>query len=195
MTIRIDQVGEAVAAIGLPQAPKSGRLRSLADRLQGFAEGAQRFAESDPSDAAMLGTYVFTVANHTLTLARQRIGKLDALCRDARKIARDGATLHKSIQELVARISWLLDGWEFLIALWDSVKDEPSAIKRTTITDISGQLPVIPRDEISASAENLDLDAIRRLQRRWVRGNQDWRSGSLDMEAVMRLESVKAAMS
>jgi hypothetical protein len=89
----------------------------------------------------------------------------------------------------------LLDGWEFLIALWESVKDEPSALKRTTITDMSGQLPLIPKEEISVSAENLDLDAIRRLQKRWVRGNQDWRTGFPDMDAVMRLESVKAAMS
>ncbi len=195
MTSRIDRIGEVVAAIGLPQSPKSGRLRGLADRLQGFAQGAQRFAESDPSDAALLGTYVSTVANHTLTLAHQRVGKLDAICRDARRMARDATNLEKSIQELVARISWLLDGWEFLIALWESMKDEPSALKRTTITDMSGQLPLIPKEEISVSAENLDLDAIRRLQRRWVRGNQDWRTGFPDMDAVMRLESVKAAMS
>ncbi len=195
MTSRIDRIGDVVAAIGLPQSPKSGRLRGLADRLQSFAQGAQRFAESDPSDAAMLGTYVFTVANHTLTLAQQRIGKLDTALRDARQLAHDASNLDKSIQELVARISWLLDGWEFLIGLWESVKQEPSAIKRTTITDMSGQLPLIPREEVSLSAEDVDLDAVRRLQKRWVKGNQDWRTGFLDMDAVMRVEAVKAAMS
>lgn len=195
MTTRIDQIGEAVAAIGLPQAPKMGRLKSLADRLQSFAQEAQLFAEADASNAAALGTYVCTVANHTLALAQQRIGNLEAVCRDTQQIARDASKLLKSIQEMVARISWLLDGWEFLIVLWESVKDEPLAIKRTTISDISGQVPVIPRDEIRASAERPDLDAIWRLQKRWVRVNQDWRTGFLDIDAVMRLEAMKAKMS
>ncbi|MFY8093479.1 MAG: hypothetical protein ACOVN0_08365 [Niveispirillum sp.] len=194
MSARVDQLGEAVAPVGLPQAPRSGRLRAMADRLYSFAQGTQHFADTDPSEAAMLGTYVATVANHTLTLARQRIGKLDAACRDARQIVNDAPTLYKSIQEYVARISWLLDGWEFLIAMWESVKDEPSATKQTTITDISRLLPMIPREEISAATESLDLDAIQRMQKKWVRVNQDWRTGVLDMDAVMRLESLKAAM-
>lgn len=194
MTTRVDQIGEAVAPVGLPQAPKSGRLRSLADRLQAFAQGTQHFADTDPSEAAMLGTYVATVANHTLTLARQRIGKLDAACRDARQIVNDAPKLHRVIQESVGRISWLLDGWEFLIAMWESVKDEPSATKQTSITDISRLLPMIPKEEISAATDALDLDAIQRLQKKWVRVNQDWRTGVLDMDAVMRLESLKAAM-
>jgi len=194
MTTRVDQIGEAVAPVGLPQAPKSGRLRALADRLQAFAQGAQHFADTDLSEAAMLGNYISTVANHTLTLSRQRIGKLDAACRDARQIVNDAPKLHRVIEESVARISWLLDGWEFLIAMWESVKDEPSATKQTTITDISRLLPMIPKEEISAATESLDLDAIQRLQKKWVRVNQDWRTGVLDMDAVMRLEALKTAM-
>lgn len=194
MAARVDMLGEAVAPVGLPQAPKSGRLRALADRLQAFAQTTQLFADTDPSDVAMLGTYVSTVANHTLTLARQRIGKLDAACRDAKQIVNDAPTLLKSIDEFVARISWLLDGWEFLIAMWESVKDEPPATRQTTITDISRLLPLIPREEISHATDQLDLEAIARMQKKWVRVNQDWRTGVLDMDAVMRLEALKAAM-
>ncbi len=194
MTMRVDELGEAVSPVGLPQAPKGGRLRALADRLQAFAQTTQLFADTDPSDMAMLGAYVSTVANHTLTLARQRISKLDAACRDARQIVNDAPKLLKSIQEFVARISWLLDGWEFLIAMWDSVKDEPAATRQTTITDISRLLPLIPREEISHATDQLDLEAIARMQKKWVRVNQDWRTGVLDMDAVMRLEALKAAM-
>lgn len=194
MTHRVDQLGEAVSPVGLPQAPKSGRLRALADRLQAFAQTTQLFADTDPSDVAMLGAYVSTVANHTLTLARQRIGKLDTACRDAKHIVNDAPKLLQTIQEFVARISWLLDGWEFLIAMWDSVKDEPPATRQTTITDISRLLPLIPREEISHATDQLDLEAIARMQKKWVRVNQDWRTGVLDMDAVMRLEALKAAM-
>lgn len=194
MTVRVDQMGESVAPVGLPQAPKAGRLRALADRLNAFAQSAQHFADTDPSEAAMLGSYVATVANHTLTLARQRIGRLDAVCRDAKQIVNDAPKLNREIQEYVARISWLLDGWEFLIAMWESVKDEPSASKQTMITDISRLLPMIPKEEISSATEALDMDAVQRMQKRWVRVNQDWRTGVLDMDAVMRLEALKTAM-
>lgn len=194
MSHRVDQLGEAVAPVGLPQAPKSGRLRVLADRLQAFAQSAQHFADTDPSDVAILGSYVSTVANHTLTLARQRIGKLDAACRDARQIVNDAPTLHKTIQESVGRISWLLDGWEFLVAMWESVKDDAPSTRQTSITDISRLLPMIPREEISHATDQLDMEAIARMQKKWVRVNQDWRTGVLDMDAVMRLEALKTAM-
>lgn len=194
MTTRVDQLGEAVAPVGLPQAPKAGHLRSLAERLGGFAQSTQHFADTDPSDVAMLGAYVGTVANHTLTLARQRIAKLDNACRDARQIVNDVPRLLTAINEYVGRISWLLDGWDFLIAMWEAVKDEPPAARQTAISDISRLLPLIPKEEVSHATEQLDLDAIARLQRRWVRVNQDWRTGVLDMDAVMRLESLKAAM-
>jgi len=74
------------------------------------------------------------------------------------------------------------------------VKDEPPATRQTTITDISRLLPLIPKEEVGHAAEQLDLDAVARMQRRWVRVNQDWRTGVLDMDAVMRLESFKVAM-
>jgi hypothetical protein len=194
MTARVDQLGEAVAPVGLPLAPKAGRLRGLAERLNSFAQSTQHFADTDLSEVAILGAYVSTVANHTLTLARQRIGKLDAACSDARQIVNDTPKLLNAIKEYVGRLSWLLDGWDFLIAMWEAVKEEPPATRQITINDISRLLPLIPKEEIGYATEQLDLEAIARQQRRWVRVNQDWRTGVLDMDAVMRLESLKAAM-
>ena len=37
----------------------------------------------------------------------------------------------------------------------------------------------------------VDLGAV---QRRWVRANEDWRSGRLDMAQVRRIESVRASV-
>lgn len=194
MTARVDQLGEAVAPVGLPQAPMPGRLRALADKLQGFAESAKAWSETDLSDAAMLGAYVSLVANHTLALARQRIGKLDGVCRDAKNIVHDAPKLRIAIMESVGRISWLLDGWEFLIASWNAAQDAGPSERQTAMSDISRLLPLIPKEEVNHAWEAMDMDAIARMQRRWVRVNQDWRTGVLDMDAVMRLEAIKTAM-
>jgi hypothetical protein len=61
------------------------------------------------------------------------------------------------------------------------------------ISDTFPLLPVIPKDQLEAVSEKR-INALSVIQRRWVRGNEDWRSGMLDYEQVQRIENRKAEM-
>lgn len=195
LALRVDDLGAVVAPVGLPQCPRLGRLRQVAHRLQRFTEQMQDWSERELSDAAPLGAHCANVARHTLGLVQQRLTRLDGMCQDAMQIVHDAPRLRGEMADQVTRIAWLLDGWDFLLILWENVQNANPAARREMVCDISRLLPAIPREEVATVlTATLDVDTINRLQRRWVRGNQDWRTGVLDLDAVMRLEAVKAAM-
>jgi hypothetical protein len=195
LALRVDDLGAVVAPVGLPQCPRPGRLRLLTLRLQRFTDQMQEWSELELSDAAPLGAHCATVARHTLGLVQQRLAKLDGMCQDATQIVHDAPRLHGEMTDQVTRIAWLLDGWDFLLVLWENVQNATPAARREMVGDISRLLPAIPREEVAPVLTfALDIETIIRLQRRWVRVNQDWRTGVLDLDAVMRLEAVKAAM-
>lgn len=195
LTERVDRLGMAMAPVGLPMAPKPGRLRRLAARLTQFADAAEAWSQAEPSDAAPLGAHAAATARHTLGLATACTDQLDALWTDVRALVMRADGGSAAVEAQVTRLSWLLDGWDFLIALWEQAAEADAAGRVTAMVELCRLLPVMPRSEgVVMTAALLDKDGLVRLQRRWVRGNEDWRTGTLDMDAVMRLEAVKAAM-
>lgn len=192
LSTAVERLGEAVAPVGLPQCPQSGRLRALATRLDEFCNDLERWSNLDISDASELADFIAGVARHTLELVKMRLVQLDKVCADPKQIIHDEPRFRAAIMTHVSRISWLLDGWDFILAMWDSVRDTPGEPQQTMVADISRLVPVIPKEEIAMAADSFDMDALAKIQRRWVRMNEDWRTGALDMPAVMRMESLKA---
>lgn len=192
---RVDDLGAVVAPVGLSQCPRPGRLRILALRLEAFAAELTEWAEGDGSDAAPLGAHCAALVRQTLAQVQQRIGRLDVLCRDPMQIVHDASRLRQEVADQVGRIAWLLDGWDFLLILWDNVRHGTPSAKRELLGELSYMIPAIPREEIGpVLTATADIETINRLQRRWVRGSQDVGTGVLDLEAVMRIEAFKAAM-
>lgn len=195
LTERVDRLGLLMAPAGLPMAPKPGRLRRLAARLGQFADAAEAWSAAEPSDAAPLGAHAAALARHTLSLVTDCTGALDGLWADVRALVMRAEAGAAAVEAQVTRLSWLLDGWDFLLALWEQAAEADAAGRIAAMMELARLLPVVPRAEgVVMEAALLDKDGLVRLQRRWVRGNEDWRTGTLDMDAVMRLEAVKAAM-
>lgn len=191
---RVERLGTAVAPVGLPQAGQPGRLRTLLTRLEAFEASVTQWAETDVSDVAILARYSGEVARHTVMLARERRGRLDALCGQPKQVIHEEARFMAAIGEQVGKLSWLMDGWDFIIALWEQARLKPLETQQTTLSEISRLVPAVPREESSWSAEGFDPETLEKIQRRWVRMNEDWRTGAFDMDAVMRIETIKAAV-
>jgi hypothetical protein len=194
MGTRVETLGTALAPVGLPQSSQLGRLRTLMRRLGSFRSTVDTWSEIDVSDAAMLGRYAASVSEHTLALCRQRLDQLDRVCAQPKQAVHDEPRFRAAVVQHVDRLSWLLDGWEYIVALWDSVIDKPGEPQQTAIAEIYRLIPMVPKEEAVWSVSNLDPEMLNKIQRRWVRTGEDWRTGALDMEAVMRVEQLKSAM-
>jgi hypothetical protein len=92
---------------------------------------------------------------------------------------------------MASRLSWLLDGWEFIIGLWCSLADQPVDEQRDGVANLMRVLPLIPRNE---SEEDEDDGKKRHelFQRKRLQAHIDWRTGKYDVELVSRIEQIKA---
>jgi hypothetical protein len=190
---RIEVLTRSTFTVGLPWAPTPGRLRRLLGDLDAFAESLTQWQSRDVTAAAEVGRFGAAVALHTTTLARVTMGESDALIRNVLSIMRNWERDAKIISGHMSRLAWLLDGWSYIVALWTSVENEPHERQRDTILEMARLIPVMPR-EISEWTESGLEQESKSIQRKWVRLNQDWRTGRNLHDMVARNEVLKGAM-
>lgn len=190
---RIEVLTRSTFTVGLPWAPTPGRLRRLLGDLDTFAESLTQWQSRDVTAAAEVGRFAAAVAVHTTTLARVTMGESDSLMRNVLSIMRNWERDAKIISGQMSRLAWLLDGWSYIVALWTSVESEPHERQRDTILEMARLIPVMPREISEWTDSGLDQES-KSIQRKWVRLNQDWRTGRNLMEAVARNEVLKGAM-
>jgi len=190
---RIESLSSLIAPIGLPHAPEPGRLRALTDELLQFRDGVREWTTAMPDEVAQLGEFEAKIAELTNTLATKAVKSVDS---ETEALAAMLRTWEKRIAQLnheVRQLAWLLDGWDYLIAMFRDVSDKSDKERQTMVADSFPLLPVIPREQLEVVNEK-QMGALSIIQRRWVRGNEDWRSGVLDYEQVQRIETRKAEL-
>jgi hypothetical protein len=190
---RIEMLTRSTFTVGLPWAPAPGRLRRLLGDLDAFAESLTQWQSRDVTAAAEVGRFAASVALHTTTLARVTMGESDALIRNVLSIMRNWERDSKIISAQMSRLAWLLDGWSYIVALWTSVESEPHERQRDTILEMARLIPVMPREISEWTESGLEQEA-KSIQRKWVRLNQDWRTGRNLIDLVARNEVLKGAM-
>ena len=92
----------------------------------------------------------------------------------------------------VTRLSWLLDGWDYVIGYAKGADDWAGEELWTHLDILAKMLPIVPRDELTEKGD-APLKYAENVQRRRVTALQDWRTGALDQEMARRLESAKLA--
>lgn len=189
---RVEELSVQLAPVGLSQAPRPGRLRSLITRLKAFEKSIVAWGIAETTEAAGLASFIAECAIQTMGLAENRLARLDKLFKKTRDVVVGGNKVSKEIDHTLMTLSWLLDGWDYICQLWEDSSDQSEDMQRIAICEIFRIAPMIPSEELAVN-EPVDMEDLKRVQRRWVRGNQDWRTGGLDYDAVRRIETLKAS--
>lgn len=187
---RIAELAVLMESIGLATSPKPARLRRLMRDLQGFRDSMTDWATDNVSEAAPIGGFCAEVAEHTVNHARNVIGQLDQAMASFETLLRQWETKRPQIRKASSRLSWLLDGWEYLILLWSDALTQDRYSQDMAVHDIFRVIPLLPRDE-GRIDQSLMADKLINSQKRSVRAYVDWRSGQLDVDLVMRIETLK----
>ncbi|MEI6986534.1 MAG: hypothetical protein WCK65_10425 [Rhodospirillaceae bacterium] len=190
---RVEALSAMIAPIGVPQAPEPGRLRALADELMLYRDTVSQWSMVMPGEIAQLGAFQAEIAGLTNVIATNTVGRIDT---DTEALAVMLKTWEKKSLKLdieIKQLAWLLDGWDFLIAAFRDANEKGNEERQAMITNTFPLLPIIPTDHLECVSEN-NIQALGVLRGRWVRKNEDWRSGVLDLDQVRRLENSKALM-
>ncbi len=185
----IEGWGEVLAPAGFARAPLPARFRRLARRIADFGSQIGEWGLSEHEDAAYMARFAADLARLTVSVADLGFADLERLQRKPLDILRDWTAGKAAVSDAVDRISWTLDGWDFILILWaDAMAAEERAAQRSTVADIFRLLPLMPEGEISAAARRPDSDVSTKRRVRVMHG---WQTDALDDEIVQRLERYK----
>jgi len=190
---RIETLSSLLEPVGLADAPEPGRLRRLGGEIRRLSQELRYWSSTTLADVAALGLFTADHAERTGALVEQALGQLDGDLGDMALVLRDWSGRSGRLNRSVLRLQFLLDGWDYLVGLWREAKGRQETDLPAVVADLFRLAPIIPKNEMPelSSQQIADLSAV---QRRWVRANEDWRTGRLDMAQVRRIESVRATV-
>lgn len=178
----VEDLASPFAGIGLGPQAEDARLPRLQREVARLAHEAGQAAATGCEEARMVAqaaTVLARAGGEILRAARARAGDVARLVRDW---SRDPANV---VLELT-RAEWLFDGW-----------DRPCASRRQLSSDgawraLAAQLPTVPGEVASWSAEFRTVAAdMRRMQRRPASA-EDWRMGVALADLVAENEKTLA---
>jgi hypothetical protein len=192
---RMGCLAETLSFLGLGSFGKPGRLRILLRDLIDFGQSMAVRAKRTKGDVAEFFTFATEVAEHTVALADNILIALDRSLESLDRIVRGWEDQFPRMERRVARLSWLLDGWEYPIAFAKDVDNWAGEDLWLNLETLGRMLPMVPRGEKEDGAEDEHNSRfLNMMQRRRVYAQQDWRTGNLDHELVRRLEDAKSRM-
>ncbi|HEX6957629.1 MAG TPA: hypothetical protein VF194_06540 [Ferrovibrio sp.] len=185
---RLQSWGLLLAPIGLPGMPKPSRLRRLAGGIMSFADRLSDWAETDKSDAADLARGIVKVAYFTADFADDLMASVLRPVDYADRVLSNWDKALLNLHRDLERLWWTVDGWEFIILLWQDAERQDRDTQRAAVTEIYRILPIIPEKE---AANRPNAQAMQENNRMQVRALEGWNSGVLDIEMIRRVEAVK----
>ncbi|CAO3433987.1 hypothetical protein [Azospirillum endophyticum] len=188
---RLADVAAVAAPVGLALSPRPGRLtRGLTD-LKEFRDSMIGWARDVPGDASPVAEFCAEVAQHTIAIGDKVLVDFHRRLEAIGPLMRDWDDAFIRVRSQAVRMAWLLDGWSHITAAWEVAQAEDRQQQAATVNDLFRILPLLPRRE---SARDLVEDAkqVEAAHRRSVRMLEDWRTGRMDIDAIRRIEAVKA---
>jgi hypothetical protein len=187
---RIELLARLLVAVGLKDMGETGRLRVLRERFLKFRLSMDEWAEFEPTDLSELGTFASAVAGSTMWQVDRVLGPLDKSLKDMPLVILEWAKRIKPVAQLVTRLAWLLDGWDFIFAFWEQVEEAPIEEQREAIVRVLRVLPLIPRNETDSDEDEFN-QRYRQLQDRQPQSGADWRTSRQEIDQTSRIEAAK----
>src|SRR3546814_16133562 len=103
-----------------------------------------RRSQADPDGLSFLAA---DVAKLTLVVGQPVVAEVDSYAADLGATLAAWRTTEPAIRERVDRLSWLLDGWEHVLAIWDGAVESPIWEQVEAMEEIVRMLPLFPKKE------------------------------------------------
>ena len=188
---RLADIAAVTAPVGLARSPRPGRLTRGLNDLKAFRDSMTGWARDVPSDAAPVAQFCAEVAQHTIAIGDKVLGDFHRRVEAIGPLMRDWDSEIVRVRAQAGRMAWLLDGWSHITGAWEVAQAEDHHQQAATVNDLFRILPLLPRKESSRDFVE-DAKQVKLAHRRSVRMLEDWRTGQMDIDAIRRIEAVKA---
>jgi len=178
-------LAQVLAPVGFAKGMDLSRFRRLLAELEALAQSFQSWGEAERSSIGDCAIEAAELASQTALLADRIIAQFDKRTEHPRWMLGDWQQEAAMISAISNRLSWLLDGWDYIVAIWAQALSENIAAQRETMAQLMPAIPLIPRSEVAALS---DMPAIPSLPPALGRLSR----GPIDIDMVSRLELAKA---
>jgi hypothetical protein len=183
---------DMVAPVGLAAMPQECRLRRLLKDLEQFKSMISGWGERTNADTDGFGTLTGEVARLTIEIAYEIVWSIDDYVGQMPNTLRNWAQNEPELKELLDRLSWVLDGWEHVLAIWNASADGPIYQQAEALAEMVRMLPLVPKKELDA-LKSQAWGKLENAMRSHVRQLQGWQTGETDLELALRIEKRRAA--
>lgn len=187
----LEEWSDTMAAMGLPDVPMKTRYRRMRDNLREFATSILEWARNDRSESAQGAKLVGQVAEATLILLDLEFENVDKMAQELGPTMQNWKANKVALAQAVERVSWMLDGWDPVVAMWSEHKDLPRHEQQAMADEVCRVMPVVPEEEIKKSERVKWRDMTNGIKNT-VQALEDWSTGEIDVVMVMRIEKMKA---
>lgn len=187
----LEAIADMIAGVGIGMTGRTSRLSRVMAQIQKSAAAISEWSGRQHSEHQIAyAEMICAVAEFTLGLARTALVHARDLATDMVALLSAWSTDPGAVARVATRPEWLLDGWEQICLLWQFAEDD--AQRRAALLEMTGLVPVLPREVRDWAGYFIEADLSIRL-RRMIPLNQDWRTGSTVFDLIARNEQILAA--
>lgn len=181
----IDELSGLLSVIGHVRSPYKSYADGTLEEVRGLHKSIGSWARGERDDHAAIARLVLECAVLTVECAEPSLAKAKEIAQDARRLIMARRQDPARIDELLIRPLWLLDGWRHLAALWRAAADQPRDVQRDSLVELGDLAPLVPLVADEWAGRTLEVKGSTEM-RRWVRLNEDWRTGHVvDRQGVV----------
>lgn len=187
---RMDAWAAAISIVGVKDMPMKCRVRRAMDDIQTFSETLGIWGDQTFTANKDYGRVINSIAFETLSVINTYLSTLDKFTEMSGETLKNWPKAGDNVTALAEKAEWLLDGWDSLVALWDSSIDEPAHVLDAVVGDIFRLLPLAPRDELDTRRRERWAEFEKSIN--MAQKNADRKgSATIDLDAMLRLEKTK----
>ena len=184
----LEQLAALYSSVGIGTTASTARTPTLLQRMGGLRRDLQQFTETHSGDSILEADLVAGALDLTTGCARVIVADAHAAAHDTVGLIRRWILEPEALAQTLARPEWLLDGWDRIVAMWETA---PAHLGReATLTEMCNLVPAVPREIGSWVSHQINIDADMQRHRRKVVLQEDWRTGRNVTDFVGRNEAL-----
>ncbi|OJW25376.1 MAG: hypothetical protein BGO51_02020 [Rhodospirillales bacterium 69-11] len=185
----LDAVATGFAPVGLPRQPVPARWPDLLGRLMRLQQEVAAWGRWQRDGRAELAATIADLAALTIAFATEALRQARAALADVEALLRLWTVHPDRVQDVAARVAWLLDGWEPICLIWEETSS--AELRAAAVTEIATLVPVLPEEACAWAGLPIAPPPVL-LRSRVVPGNVDWRTDRAVFPLLQRNEHLRA---
>lgn len=186
----VEEMCPSIAPIGVAGEAFKAVHDITIERLQQMMASLRDWSKGEAVDQAKGVELIARCAEFTVAKAHEAIARARSYTDDMAGLVSSFKARDKAVLRDLTMPDWLLDGWGEIAALWEAAAEDDREAQRAVIGRIETLVPVLPKEAFNET-ESESTPHRQLTQRRWVKLNENWRSGSLSLDDASRVETAK----